>query len=239
MEIKYKNISIKNIVIAGCSFSDWSQVEYNYGEYLGQNLNLPIKSYSSGCGSNFRIWRKLTKAILNKEITNNDLLVIQYTNPDRKEFWSAHASHHDFDYKPSGNPYKGSPMRDKYLDGDVIKFKMGASTWQSVKIEKTFFELLENNFTSEEYDIEVFINNHVMFQSLLKEFKIPTIFLKTNYTNTAGDIPMLDCDFHYQLDIRHLQVIDLCNEEGCSHLNDAGHKQLANILAEYINTNIK
>jgi len=231
--------NINSIVIAGCSFSDWSQVDYNYGEYLGQNLNLPIKSYSSGCGSNFRIWRKLTKAILNKEITNKDLLVIQYTNPDRKEFWSSHASHHDFDYKPSGNSYKGSPMRDKYLDGDIIKFKMGASTWQSVKIEKTFFQLLEENFTSEEYDIEVFINNHVMFQSLLKEFKIPTIFLKTNYISIAGDIPIIDCDFHHYLDVRHIQIIDLCNEEGCSHLNDEGHQKLANILTEYINTNIK
>ena len=231
--------NINSIVIAGCSYSDWSQVEYNYGEYLEQNLNLPIKSYSSGCGSNFRIWRKLTKAILNKEITDKDLLIIQYTNPDRKEFWSAHTSYHYPDYKPSGNPYKGSPMRDKHLGGDIIKFKMGASIWQSVEIEKTFFKLLEENFTSEEFDNEIFLNNHIMFQSLLKEFKIPTIFLQTTYTNMAGDIPILDCDFHHQLDIRHLQTIDLCNEEGCSHLNDKGHQKLANILTEYINTNIK
>jgi hypothetical protein len=231
--------NINSIVIAGCSFSDWSQVEHNYGEYLGQNLNLPIKSYSSGCGSNFRIWRKLTKAILDKEITSKDLLIIQYTNPDRKEFWSSYSSLQNFDYKPSGNPIKGSPMRDKYLDGDIIKFKMGASTWQSVKVEKTFFQLLEENFTSEEFDIEVFINNHVMFQSLLKEYKIPTIFLKTNYISMVGDIPVLDCNFHYYLDVKHIQVIDLCNEEGCSHLNDDGHKQLANTLTDYINTHIK
>jgi hypothetical protein len=231
--------NFNSIVIAGCSFSDWSEVEHNYGEYLGQNLNLPIKSYSSGCGSNFRIWRKLTKAILDKEITSKDLLIVQYTNPDRKEFWSSYSSLQDFDYKPSGNPIKGSPMREKYLDGDLIKFKMGASTWQSVKVEKTFFQLLEENFTSEEFDIEIFISNHVMFQSFLKEFKIPTLFLQTTYTNIVGNLPSIDCNFHHYLDVRHIQKIELCNEEGCSHLNDDGHKELANILADYINTNIK
>ena len=231
--------NINSIVIAGCSFSDCSQVEYNYGEYLGQNLNLPVKSYSSGCGSNFRIWRKLTKAILDKEITSKDLLIIQYTNPDIKEFWSSHSSPQTFDYKPSGNPIKGSPMRDKYLDGDIIKFKMGASTWQFVKEEKTFFQLLEENFTSENFDIEIFINNHVMFQSLLKEYKIPTIFLKTNYINMVRDIPVIDCNFHHYLDVKQIQIANLCNEESCSHLNDDGHKKLANILTDYINTNIK
>ena len=124
-------------------------------------------------------------------------------------------------------------------NGDIIKFKMGASTWQSVEIEKTFFKLLEENFTSKEFDNEIFFNNHIMFQSLLKEFKIPTVFLKTTYTNIAEDIPMLDCDFHHQLNVKHLQTIDLCNETGCSHLNNKGHQKLANILTEYINTNIK
>ena len=231
--------TVNRLIISGCSFSDWSQVEYNYGEYLGQNLNLPTSFYTSGCGSNFRIWRRLTADIVNKKITDKDLLVLQYTNPDRKEFWSAHSSLHDFDYKPSGNPLKGSRMRDKYLDGDIIKFKMGASTWQSVKEEKTFFELLEENFTSEDFDNEVFINNHIMFQAFLKEFKIPTIFLKTTYISIVGDIPMIDCNFHHYLDVRHIQTLELCNEEGCSHLNDEGHRKLANILAEYIKTNIK
>ena len=231
--------TVNRLIVAGCSFSDWSQVEYNYGEYLGQNLNLPVSFYTSGIGSNFRIWRKLTKAIIDKEITSKDLLVVQYSNPDRREFWSAHSSLHDVDYQRCGNPYKGSTMREKYADGELIKFKMGAWEWQGVKIEQTFFKMFEENFVSEDYDIEVFINNHVMFQTLLKEFKIPTVFLKTNYISIVGDIPTIDCNFHHYLDVRHIQTLKLCNEEGCSHLNDKGHQELAKILADYINTNIK
>jgi len=231
--------TVNRLIIAGCSFSDWSEVEYNYGEYLGQNLNLPVSFYTSGIGSNFRIWRKLAKAIIDKEVTDKDLLVIQYTNPDRREFWSAHSSLHEVDYKRCGNPYKGSTMREKYLGGELIKFKMGAWEWQSVEIEQKFFKLFEENFVSEDYDVEVFINNHVMFQSLLKEFKIPVIFLRTNYTSIVPNIPMLDCSFHHCLDVRYFHTIELCNEEYCSHLNDKGHKELANVIAEYINTNIK
>jgi hypothetical protein len=237
--MQYIMETVNRLIVAGCSFSDWSEVEYNYGEYLGQNLNVPVKFQTSGIGSNFRIWRKLSKAIIDKEITNKDLLVIQYTNPDRKEFWSALTSPHSLDYKPSGNPIKGSPMREKYLGGDIIKFKMGATEWQGVKIEQTFFKLLEENFTSEEFDVEVFINNHIMFQALLKEFKIPSIFIKTHYTSMIQNVPMLDCDFHHYLDVREVHKPELSNEEYCSHLNDRGHRELAKILADYINTNIK
>jgi hypothetical protein len=232
--------NINSLIIAGCSFSDWSEVEYNYGEYLGQNLNLPVRFYTSGVGSNFRIWRRLTKAILNKEITSKDLLVIQYTNVDRKEFWSAHSSPSDSDYKPSGNPIKGSPMRDKYLDGDIIKFKVGASQWQPIKIERTFFEMIEENFTSEDFDNEIFINYNVMFQSFLKEFKIPAIFLRTHYISMVKqEIPIIDCDFHYYLDVREVHTPELSNESAMCHLNDDGHQKLASILTKYINTNIK
>jgi hypothetical protein len=226
------------IFVAGCSFSDWSQVEYNYGEYLGQALDCPVEFYTSGCGSNYRIWRKLVPAITNREITENDLLLIQYTSPERKEFWSSFESSIPGDYSCQGHPEKGSPMREKYGDGETIKYKVHAHSWQPNSEEKTFFKLYEENFVSIPFEIELFNTYHTMFKGLLHEYKIPTIFLHTTY---AYNLPLseLTSPYQYYLDIKYLQTPDLCFEKDTrSHLTAEGHQKLANILQEYIKTNL-
>lgn len=222
------------IFVAGCSFSDWSQVEYNYGEYLGQALNKPVKFYTAGCGSNYRMWRKLVPAITNREITENDLLIVQYTSAERKEFWSSFKSPNQADYGNNGHAFKGSQMREKYGDGEVVKYKVHAHSWQSVPEEKTFFELYEENFLDISFELELFSTYHTMFKGLLHEYSIPTIFLQTNYSYDVV-LSNLTSPYQHYLDVRHLQIPDLCFEKDtCSHLTEEGHKELANVLAGYI-----
>jgi len=227
------------IFVAGCSFSDWSQVEYNYGEYLGELLGKPVGFYTSGCGSNYRMWRKLVPAITSKVITENDLLIVQYTSVERKEFWTSFKSPNQNDYENNGHPTKGSKMREEYGDGEVIKYKVHANQWQSVPEEKSFFRVYEDNFLYIPFEIELFNNYHIMFKGLLKQYKIPTIFLRTCY---SYDLPILEevaPPLEHFLNVQHLQVPDLCLEKDtCSHLTAEGHQKLADVLADYIKTNL-
>lgn len=226
------------IFVAGCSFSDWSQVEYNYGEYLGKILNKPVGFHTAGCGSNYRMWRKLVPAITNKEITENDLLIVQYTSVERREFWTSLESSDPADYGTNGHATKGSLMREKYGEGETFKFKTHAHTWQVNSEEKTFFKLYEENFLYIPYETELFNTYHTMFKGFLHEYKIPTIFLHTTY---AYHVPLYELTSPYQhyLDVKHVQTPELCFEKDtCSHLTAEGHQKLANILQEYIKTNL-
>jgi len=226
------------IFVAGCSFSDWSQVEYNYGEYLGYALDIPVRFHTSGCGSNYRMWRKVVPAIVNKEITENDLLIVQYTSVERKEFWTGLESPTPEDYGSHGHPTKGSPMREKYQDGEILKYKVHAHQWQKNPKEKAFFKMYEEIFLYLPFERELFDTYHAMFKGLLYEYRIPTIFLQTTY---AYDVTIgnLTSPLHHYLDIRHLQTPDLCFEKDtCSHLTKEGHQKLADLLVDYIKTNI-
>lgn len=226
------------IFVAGCSFSDWSQVEYNYGEYLGKILNKPVGFYTAGCGSNYRMWRRLVPAITSKEIAENDLLIVQYTSVERREFWTSFKSSNQADYGNNGHPSKGSQMREEYGDGELIKYKVQAGSWQSVPKEKAFFQSYEENFLYIPFEIELFNTYHTMFKGLLHEYKIPTIFLHTHYAYDIG-LSSITSPFQHYLNVRHLQVPELCFEKDtCSHLTEEGHKELANTLAGYIKTNL-
>ena len=227
------------IFVAGCSFSDWSQVEYNYGEYLGKILDKPVGFYTSGCGSNYRMWRKLVPAITSRVITENDLLIVQYTSVERKEFWTSFESSVPEDYGSHGHPIKGSPMREKYSDGEVIKYKVHAHTWQHNTEEKFFFKSYEENFLYIPFEIELFNTYHTMFKALLNQYKIPTIFLRTDYSHDLLVLQEVTPPFEHFLNVQHVQIPELCFEKDtCSHLTAEGHKELANILKDYIETNL-
>ena len=226
------------IFVAGCSFSDWSQVEHNYGEHVSSLLNKPVEFFTSGCGSNYRIWRKLVPAVIDKKITENDLLIIQYTSVERKEFWSSLESPVPEDYMSHGHPTKGSPMREKYGDGEIIKYKVDAHSWQNTPEERSFLKSYEETFLYLPFERELFNTYHTMFKGLLCEYKIPTLFLHTTY---AYDVALsnLTSPLHHYLDIKHLQVPELCFEKDtCSHLTEEGHKKLANLIVNYIKTNL-
>lgn len=158
------------LFVAGCSVSDYSQVDEVYGEILAKKLNVEYVHEGSVCGSNWRIWRKIVNYIINNNLTPDDLLVVQYTTTERKEFWS-------FNEKDEvGGKIK---MRERYnnpLGGDIIKFKSWMYKYQEFKNEGQLFEILENQFTNPYFDMDVFQTQHLMFQTLLKDYNIPTIF---------------------------------------------------------------
>jgi len=226
---------INRLIVAGCSFSDYCQVEKNYSEYLAEKLNIELVSgFTSGLGSNQRIFRTITTAVREKKITKSDLVVIQYTELLRKEFWSFFTQ----PLERGGNQEKGSFNREPYLDGQIIKYKLDAYNWQTVEEEKLLFKLITDNFISLEYEKENFENLHLALLSILEREQIRTVFVESGYLYR----PLNLYEFKYCSKVNvapplnspdHIEYCLADND--CTHLSIEGHKKLAQILFDHLN----
>lgn len=225
---------MRRLITAGCSFSDYAHVSKNYSEYLAEKLGIEhVPGYTCGCGSNYRMWRKLLLGIREKDITSDDLLVVQYTEPTRKEFWSRHV-----EYINPHQTYKDSPLREPYGSGQLIKFKINFPRYQ-FREEQRLFNLLEENFIDSDYDIELFENYHFAFLTTLETYKINTVFLETIYKH---DIPLYESSFCTSLDIKNniensktFPFGQYClSEDDCSHLSDKGHRKVADLIYKHL-----
>ena len=127
---------------------------------------------------------------------------------------------------------------EEYYDGRILKFKhhMKGANSHWTKEENDFMELYENYFIGDNYLDEDFKFTNYMFQSMLKTHNIKVIFLKTVYFHGEGlkIIPEFQSS-----------ILDICNitedyplhwSRGVdnSHLSEAGHRYLANLLEEHI-----
>lgn len=210
------------LLVAGCSFSD--QIEDNttsWGAELAKLLGYEYQHEGAGCGSNYRMWRVITTAIMEGQITDQDLVCVQYTNNDRMEFWSDSVHTED----PRTSSY------EPYAQGSLVRFKDGAWTWsgQYPKERKFFFEY-ERHFCSPQYNDHMFGVYHEMFQCLLKQHRIPTVFCYTRYKFFDQDIPLKEPfkSWAFRENGTHIRCQDfwLTADDG-DHLNDLGHKDFA------------
>lgn len=229
-----KNMKNK-LIVGGCSVSDYScGINNTYGNLLSSYLGYDYIDESAGCGSNFRIWRRLTTMIRQNEISKDDILIVQYTTTERKEFFSLYP----FNFEKDRSGDKTKSLREPYIDGSTIKFKTHSFNYYRNRSETNFLKLTENNFMSQDYDDEVFYNYQFMFQCLLKEKGIKTIFLReTNYQPLS--IQTINCENHIYYSINNYFVKGYAVEgEGrYGHLNDKGHKILAKDLYKLIKNN--
>ena len=158
---------IKKLFVAGCSVSDYTNVDKIYGELLSEKLNCTYIHEGAGCGSNWRIWRKIINYIINGDLTSDDLLIIQYTSFERKEFWS------NIEKDMITGKIK---IREKYKNGgNLIRFKIDSYKWHK-QYEKKFLKIYEENFINIDYEKDVFNTQNIMFQELLSKYNIKTIF---------------------------------------------------------------
>ena len=210
------------LFVAGCSVSDYTLVDETYGDMLSKKLKYDYIHEAAGCGSNWRMWRKITNHIINGNLTKNDLLIIQYTSNERREFWTMD----EVDY------INGKiNIREKYENGgSIIRFKTQSHTWQVLNEEKTFFKLYEENFLNSDFEDEVFRTQNFMFQHLLKTYNIPVIFF--NFYGGQTFIKELESKIFEITEIRNDPNFFLEND--MFHLNHYGHEYVSNKLLEYI-----
>jgi len=151
---------MNKLVVAGCSVSDYTFVDKVWGEYVAKHLELEYMHLAAGGGSNSRMWRLLTTHIRNGTITSDDTVLVQYTTLERTEFWSALID--------------DCHIRDSYTNGSVLRFKFDSHTWYS-GIESKLMKMYEQ-FIDIEFEQEKFINNHIAFQCLAKEYNIHNLY---------------------------------------------------------------
>lgn len=215
------------LCVGGCSFSDYTKIEKPYGVCLSEKLNSIYIHEGAGCGSNWRIWRRVVNHITKNNITKKDILIVQYTTIERREFWSQEEGEYNIGK---------IKMREKYEHGgDILKFKINNPVFQ-LGDETKFLKLYEEKFLNTSYEHEVFITQNKMFQSFLKENEIRTIFLITPYYN---GVDLNDYFLKTSLDINDFcsKTKDYSLEENMKtsfHLNQRGHFDLSLILEAHI-----
>jgi hypothetical protein len=222
------------LVVAGCSFSDYMEKNsYTYGEQLAAFLGRKYVHEGAGSGSNWRIWRTVGNMVYNSTLDVNDILIVQYTNTERQEFWSQYSP----DKPIIINGKKRRPLREEGPeDGSIIRYKMKAHTWLNKPYPKEgkFVKQYEERHVSEEFSKQQFTAHHTMFMSMLRDKKIKTVFLRSRIN------PFFELDQDHEFNSYKEADEDLFNEahyyeeDDSSHLNDKGHYNLARKLNTHI-----
>ncbi len=213
---------MRKLFTAGCSVSSRCNCKTSYPEELAKLLNYELVNCVAGCGSNYRIWRMITKHIIDGNLTSNDLVVIQYTEPTRREFWSKFGKNKNVD------------MIDLYDDGSLIRFKFGSYLWQYTKEEIEFLKLYENNFVNDTFEIENFNLNNFNFQHMLKNNNIKVIFIKTNRIGNVDFFTIDEYKKYIYFDYSNHDITNNQTETDFCHFSDKGHKLIAQNLYEHI-----
>lgn len=215
---------MNKICVAGCSFSDYTKIDVCYGEYLANICNREYVHESAGCGSNYRIWRRIHNLVINQIITSSDILIVQYTAPERTEFFTRF-----IDEEQSNKDIKKQPIREKYRQGEIVRYKNNSWSWSQNKKEKDFLRLYEENHLDINFIEEQFEYHHDMFQHFLKAHDIPTVFFLSKYMPAVTNYFSLLPEFQklsYTNTTSSSQPYNL-TENDDFHMNQQGHINLA------------
>jgi len=222
------------LVVAGCSFSDYMEKNDSvYGDLLAGFLGAKYIHHGAGSGSNWRIWREVGNMIYNDEFALDDILIVQYSNNERQEFWSANPPDKDRII----NGVKRMNLREQGPEyGSIIRWKFDSHTWLDKPYPKEgkFAKMYQNGHVSQGFTQLQFNAHNLMFQSLLKEKKIKTIFLRSRI-NEGYDLEEYhekNCFVESDEDKQNIEL--RYQPEDPSHLNNKGHLNLAKKLLRHI-----
>jgi len=224
------------VIVGGCSVSDYSGtgVDRVYGEILASNIGVDYVHEGAGCGSNYRIWRNITRMVMNNEITKDDIVLIQYTNPSREEYWSSVVLSEDNRF----DDHKKIELREQKYNGDIIRWKPGAHNWHKTNdFEYTFFKLKEEHFTSTEFDEERFEYNHFLFHNLMVSKNIKVAYIVPDgvmavYNKENLHLFNKNGEIHITDDMTFLYPGEYLEDPG--HFNQKGHEYVATVLEDFI-----
>ena len=191
------------LAVGGCSFSDYRYGITPYGKRLSEELDCEYIHAAACAGSNHRIWRVLTRHIIDKDLTAGDIILLQYRIIDRKEIWS-----------PEPNPYD-SPVEsldEPWEDGKIFRLSVHSEEYSVCNIEKQYSKY-HNRCNNIEFNKEMFWTNHAMFDALCKQNNITLININTQY-DRDNRVPGIVLD-----DILEEKELRL----DTAHMNQKGH----------------
>ncbi len=212
---------MSKLFAAGCSISTRCNGKTSYPEELAKLLNYQLVNFTAGCGSNYRIWRTITKEIMHGNLTSDDLVVIQYTEPTRREFWSRF---------PKGN----DNYKDSFDDGSIVRFKIDSYLWQRTKEEIEFLRNYETNFVNDSFENENFHVNNFNFQHMLKAHNIKVIFVKTTRISVPEFFTFDEYKKAFYYDESNSDRVNNQSLKDIGHFSEKGHKLMAENLHQHI-----
>lgn len=212
------------LLVAGCSVSDRYNVKKTYGEYLFQQLQ--IDSYiheAKNGGSNYRIWRKLVGHVLSGNLNPEDIIIIQYTEETRHEFWSPYLRNIE---------KRGYDNSENYLDdGTIVSFCIDGHLFdRNYKAESTFMKTQEK-FLSLEFEHEKFMVNHNMFQTFMNYHGFQKMFF-LNINQYAPEYNLIDEYKNNLIEGSHLLNMYPGNDKW--HLSELGHLRTAELIFNFL-----
>lgn len=206
------------LVVGGCSFSSDFEINRHksYPHLISTILNTELINQARIQGSNWRIWRTITNHIINGDINSKDLLLIQYTEIHRQEFWVPIAPRH-----------QDQSIHEPFDSGRLFKFKFGSHMYGE-GIEKPLSNMLYR-CSNEKYELEKFVVMHEMFCGLLKHRGFDKVyFLDTVYS----PFDRVECKHYPVINGRHLLDYHLPGDPW--HLSEEGHRRTAELILNVI-----
>lgn len=203
------------LVVTGCEFSVDDEITSGYGNHLAKLLDLSYLNLSEKNNNNDKIWRTVTSRVLCKTLKSTDLLVIQYTDPFRKEF-------------PS-HPYEGGCVEkskcimvaDKWYY--TTKFSKGSHKTQAYRLNKKM-HLVYEDFLDPYFNLDNIFLRHRQFSAFCHFNKINVLF----YINKQLSSFLIEVDKMFK---------DKTNSHYMTQEKD-NHQDMAQELYSYITKNM-
>lgn len=218
------------IVVSGCSYSAYTKVDKNYGDYLSEYLGIDVEHLVKGCAGNDFILRVITSAVREGRITKNDIVVIQYSNLERREFW--------VDDFPALILDDGDDKEypQEYQYGRLSYFKVDSHTWERDKVSE-LHKLYETISCNMQYEEELFRNSNFLLLNTLESMGIQTVILQTRYISDHIEILQHPYKFIKLFNAKHFQDNYPLGGDDYGHLSSTGHKKLGVALGDFIKDN--
>lgn len=247
------------LFVSGCSYSSYTGVLNVWGEYLAELLGYQYQHNAIGCGNNDRTWRIFTRKIISGEITSQDLVVIQYTDTNRREFSASEAFYEPLYIDPRLSELENhikipwihessTPYGNMY----TTNYKSGSHAWVGETCTQLHYQY-ENTAVDENWELEHFFTQHAMFKALCDQHGIRLVVLHSQYD---GHLIPREMFFHdwtntYSLDADLILFPNGRSENSqseydlgygpnnpdhwdTSHLSPLGHQVLAAGIHQYI-----
>jgi len=193
---------------AGCSIADRTQTTHSYGDYLAEKMNYDYVHLAGGGGSNYRSIRQIVHAVHNGELTDADMLIIQFTDVTRRELASSWMSRTSSGRKMAQTHFNTVGIRrekemslmgegySENLDtanidmtnrGIYTRYKLNSKDWQLCEQDHNLHTAIENYCSDIEMDNEYFTTQWLMLDAFLAQHNIPHVYLWEATGNTILD----------------------------------------------------
>ncbi len=240
------------LAVGGCSYSDRLETDKVYGDFICEQLGYDYLHLAKSSGSNYRTWYKLTRAILDKKILENDIIILQYTEPHRKILPSIEPLDSDRANEPGR--VEMHDLLSTHNKGYSTDYKINSHIWQAELQNKKLHQTMDECSNNYDFDYDMMIAYHKMFEALCGFNKINLITLITRYLDSSN---LLRHSNKNTVNLAFNETMALCRgsasdphehdmgwdsnlqvEYDSTHLSIIGHKKLAQGLINHIKEKI-